>query len=247
MFNMEYKLSSSSKKSALQILSAYTRYIGIIFEPIDKTFLGFINTQMHKMQMKFDVQTIINLMCIHQVVWYHYFSCLILIYYQIATNYALKTMSNNLKVSQKIMNLEYFHQKLRTMSIVSEKFNDMIGFPIILYAFYNVATIIMTIIIFIDDEPMWTMAFNSFAMSSFNIYIIKLNYSNCCMVKTIFKQMLDEQMVRGRNRILRWSLIDLYYDSFQLRLFRLSQITFPFILSVTVFILNYVVLLLQTI
>ncbi|KAI2800943.1 hypothetical protein BLOT_013468 [Blomia tropicalis] len=175
-------------------------FLSIFLTVLILDFVEFVNNQKEKMQMKFNVQTFINLMCIHQVLWYHYFCCLILFYYQIATNETLKTMSNELKVGYQIMNLEYFLQKLRTMSIVSEKFNDMIGFPII----------------------------------------------TCCMVKTIFKQMLDEQLVRGRNRILRWSLIDLYYDSFQLRLFRLSQITFPFILSVTVFILNYVVLLLQT-
>ena len=184
-----------------------------------------------------------------------YISCIITHFYKYCMVESLKLILKNYEREKDIRKLEV---ELKRLATLNSQLNEVLSFPMIVFIVPYVAEVLITFslawlikLAHVDTYLLqfalhiFTLAYCEVAVQNqlTKIFSIISNHhkkvSNC---DTNLRRSEMNMMTPIRN----FELMSLYRDRFQLRLFSLVSINWAFIFALALFVLNYVIFIMQT-
>ncbi|KAH9403481.1 hypothetical protein TYRP_015374 [Tyrophagus putrescentiae] len=184
-----------------------------------------------------------------------YISCIITHFYKYCMVESLKLILKNYEREKDIRKLEV---ELKRLATLNSQLNEVLSFPMIVFIVPYVAEVLITF------SLAWLikLAHVDTYLLQFALHIFTLAYCEVAVQRELTKifsitanhhkkvSNCDTNLRRSEMNMMtpirNFELMSLYRDRFQLRLFSLVSINWAFIFALALFVLNYVIFIMQT-
>lgn len=241
----------SSERQARVIIASMSAFIHILF-------FGLFVTRIE--DFTFNWTSIFDIVSMYTLNLYQFYVCFVLHYYQHATYQLLWKVKE--KLSGKVLYIEEDEalEQLRELAVINDSLNRVMSIPILAYTLMNAVQLTLAVCLSILCTPNWTLLANSFFVWVYFAYLAYLNAQIRQLVKRTFIQLRgnyatvdairtqrrQHHLVRWQCRALKLQQATLYSSYFSIRIFYLTCISLPVLLSLVLFVANYVLLMTQT-
>lgn len=204
--------------------------------------------------------------CVFNGSFFHIYLCNLFFYHEVALNSLLNQIYRKL-TSGKVSISEAF-QQVREFALLHQAFNEFYSIPTIIYLIFNTFQVVVPLCMVLLCQLHYGHLIHGFFTWFYLLYLLRLNQNIQLTVKRIFNFFEEQSKMKlissekplgpgmtveefetfQKRQFLyhKYSQVDLYCEYFHWNLFNMVNINFALLLKLTLFILNYVVLITQT-